>query len=1439
MSALDDEEMKHRSSEGEGDDLQQNEAFDSSEEEEDDDEEEIQKIRDGFIVDDDEEGERERKKKKHKRRREAEREKEAKEDEGLLDEDDLDLLMENSGATKVKEKSKFKRLKRAPAEEVQQPKGGLNDFFSDEEDEEEVGGEAVSRGSNRAPRNMVDELDDFIEEDEFSDLDEEARQEIRERRKQERLKPTEISGIDSEKVDELYDIFGDGEDYAWALEGEEDEGDGEDDSKPQLQDIYEPEELKARLLTDNDRVIRDTDVPERYQELRRHIKDYDLNEDDFYYEKEWIAYQLETEKSLATSEAYDQQSFKESVFDALTFIAKQNLEVPFIYSHRRDHLLKTTIIGEGEDVQTDVQTLLNEDDLWRIVQLDIEFHSLLEKRKQVEKLMNELQLEDEVVNTYFSNARTITDLQDLYDYINFKYSAELKDLGLKKHNKSSIYEKVKADRLFEAVNAIGISADHAAENIIQQSRLYPTNDEERKPYEIVEEICDDPASLYAKPTQALEVAKHYFAEELFVDVRMRGYLRDTFRQYSSLSIALTEQGRLKIDKNSPYADFKYAINRSIESLYTKPDLFLRMLEAESLRLVEIKLNIISYDEFFEAMLGLIASDGESDVASDWNSFRRSALDVALKKLLPLVVLNIKEDIRRECERNLFYDVRAAFLKKIDQAPYQPQGTEFGTVPRVLAITAGKGRFGIDAIICSLLSEHGEFVEDRKLDGNPLRHKDRLQEGEVAFDVEFSAIVKDLRPDVIGINGFNVQSYKLFQALEKIIEEQRLTVEGDDSKLIEVVWVNDEIATRYQLSIKALEEFPDKPTIVRYTIGLARYLQSPLLEYVSLGPDMASLSIHKHQNLLNEDRLIQAIKSALVDIVNMVGVDINKCVSNQYLASALPYVAGLGDRKAFGLLRAVQQHPLFSRQALITDENIRIGSTIFLNCASFLRIPQHVTRRAAVRSNDDAEAVTLLDDTRIHPEDYALADKMAADALDLDEDEIEELKDAPAGETIIDRLMERGPEILQSLILEDYSRQLELTYHKKKRATLQMILEELQGPFGEIRRSFHFLRPEEIFTTLTGDSPDDFYTGMVLPISIKRVGNYQVSGVTANQIDCVANADKAVERDNRPIPEIFSNGQTVPAKILDIDYKTFSAVVSLLPRDIKTPAIKATVVKESSQWDFKKEADDERAEQVKSDSSKKINRVIKHPLFQNFNSAQAQNYLAPKERGSLIIRPSSKGNDHIAITWKVDNNLYQHVDVVEDEKENDFSLGKKLRIGNIEFTDLDEIIEEYIGEIVKKVNEMTYHDKFRSGTRDEVVQWLENYAKANPKRASYAFALNHKSPGYFLLLFKTNANSPLYTWHVKAVPKGFELNGYEYPDVNSLCNGFKTLIRNKQMQKQQPPADGGRHAAQPASYGGYQGYGQGYNQGYSQGYGQGYSGRQTQSYTPGAAGQYQY
>jgi transcription elongation factor SPT6 len=1356
-------------SEGEGDNLRQEEPFDSSEEEEDDDEEEIQKIREGFIVDDeDDDDSSKRRKKKHRRRHQE------KEDEGLLDEDDLDLLMENTGVADVKEKSTFKRLKRAPVSEEPEKIKDLQDFFSEDEDID-----MADAPTSRTKPSGMDELDDFIEDDEFSDMDEETRQAARERRKQERLKPIEITGIDSEKIDELYDIFGDGQDYAWALEGEEEDGEyREDDTRPQLQDIYEPEELKARMLTDNDKIIRDTDIPERYQMMRKSIKNYELDEPDFEYEKAWISHRLIVENQLNEKQNFDNEAFVRAVGDVLTFVAKQNLEVPFIYSHRRDHLLKTIIVGEGDEAQTEVDTLLVENNLWRIVQMDIEFHALMEKRNQVNQLIAQLDVQDGIMNEAVNEARSITDLQDIYEYINFTYSQQLKDLGLKKHQKSSIYDKIKDNRLLELVKAIGISAFELAENITANTRLYNTKDNEQTPQVLAEVICEDQDSLYAKPSQALEVTKRYFAEQLSTNLKLRKHLRHVFAEYSTVKIELTEQGRLKIDKNSPYADFKYAINRKHDSMYTQPDLFLRMLEAESLNLVEVKLEIPSSDGFFESILNLFASDGQSDLANDWNNYRRSALEISLKKLIPLVSLNLKEEIRRECERLLFFEVRNEFLQKIDRAPYHAPSKKFGSIPNVLAISPGNGKFGADAVVGAFLDEYGKLVQTFKFNENPRLSADRLKEGETSFEMAFSEAVKEVRPDVIAINGFNVNTNKLFKIIQTIIANYDLKSGTSDNNL-DIIYVNDEVASRYQNSTKSLAEFPDKPSLVRYTISLARYVQSPLLEYLNLGDDVSALSIHKHQGLLSEDMLKEALSTAFVDIVNMVGVDINKCVSDSYLAATLPYISGLGDRKAFGLLRAVQQNPLFSRQALITNENIRIGTTIFLNCASFLRIPQSKNR--AISSDEDVEAVTLLDETRIHPEDYALAEKMAADALDLDEDQIEELKDAPIGETIIDRLLnaEEGATLLQSLVLEDYSRQLEEAYNKKKRATLQMILEELQDPYAEIRGSFKVMNSTEVFESLTGESPDALFRGVVVPMLIMRVNDFRVMGVTSSSIDCTANADFArTPRDRRRLAEIYQQGQTIPAAIQSIDYENFSAEVSLLERDVKQTIQQVKFSKDPQIWDVIKEEADENAERYKNEVGQKAARVIKHPLFHNYNSIQAQNFLAPKERGFAVIRPSSKGNNHIAITWKVDNNLFQHIDVVEHEKENEYSLGRYLTIEKLRFSDLDEILETYVSEIVKRVNQMTDHDKFRSGTKDEVVEWIENYSKANPKRGVYAFAFNYKRPGWFLLLFKTGPQSEIYTWNVKAVPTGYDLNGYAYPTVQSLCNGFKTLLKNK-------------------------------------------------------------
>jgi transcription elongation factor SPT6 len=74
-------------------------------------------------------------------------------------------------------------------------------------------------------------------------------------------------------------LFGDGSDYQWALDMDklniDDTGgdidgsptDGPQSDKPEIKltDLYEPSEIHAKMLTEEDEVIRIKDIPERYQ----------------------------------------------------------------------------------------------------------------------------------------------------------------------------------------------------------------------------------------------------------------------------------------------------------------------------------------------------------------------------------------------------------------------------------------------------------------------------------------------------------------------------------------------------------------------------------------------------------------------------------------------------------------------------------------------------------------------------------------------------------------------------------------------------------------------------------------------------------------------------------------------------------------------------------------------------------------------------------------------------------------------------------------------------------------------------------------------------------------------------------------------------------------------------------------------------------------------
>lgn len=166
-------------------------------------------------------------------------------------------------------------------------------------------------------------------------------------------------------------------------------------------------------------------------------------------------------------------------------------------------------------------------------------------------------------------------------------------------------------------------------------------------------------------------------------------------------------------------------------------------------------------------------------------------------------------------------------------------------------------------------------------------------------------LRERRPDVIGVSGFSVQTNRLFEDLKKLIEDKEITVQGEEKEErspIEVLFINDEVARLYQHSERAKHEHPDLAPLTKYCCALARYVQSPVLEYAALGKDIVSISFHPAQNLLSEEKLMKTLDMAMVDMVNLCGVYLNDAASKPYIANLLPYVCGLGPRKAAHVLK---------------------------------------------------------------------------------------------------------------------------------------------------------------------------------------------------------------------------------------------------------------------------------------------------------------------------------------------------------------------------------------------------------------------------------------------------------------------------------------------------------------------------------------------------------
>ena len=167
-------------------------------------------------------------------------------------------------------------------------------------------------------------------------------------------------------------------------------------------------------------------------------------------------------------------------------------------------------------------------------------------------------------------------------------------------------------------------------------------------------------------------------------------------------------------------------------------------------------------------------------------------------------------------------------------------------------------------------------------------------------------------------------------------------------------VNEAGASVYSASKLAAEEFPEFDVNLRSAVSIARRLQDPLAELVKIDPK--SIGVGQYQHDMPQARLGEALDGVVEDCVNAVGVDVNTAS-----APLLTRVAGLTGTTAKNIVKYREENGPFTTRKQILKVP-KVGPKAFEQCAGFLRVP---------------ESKSPLDNTAVHPESYAAAEKLLA------------------------------------------------------------------------------------------------------------------------------------------------------------------------------------------------------------------------------------------------------------------------------------------------------------------------------------------------------------------------------------------------------------------------------------------------------------------------------
>ncbi len=435
---------------------------------------------------------------------------------------------------------------------------------------------------------------------------------------------------------------------------------------------------------------------------------------------------------------------------------------------------------------------------------------------------------------------------------------------------------------------------------------------EKEAEKYVKTDAEDSALNVESAKDALDGAKDIIAERVSQESENRTAIHDLYMATGNIkSKGIVPEGQTEEQamKTSTYQMYwDYA-----EPLnQVKPHRILAMNRAEREGALEVTIDVD-----VDAAIDLITKKTDTH-----NKYHKEAIEDGIVRLLsPAVVREIRSNESDEADAHGI-GIFSENLKNLLMT--QPiKGS------RVLGVDPGY-RNGTK---CAALDETGKYLGFFKIF--------QEQDPEGAYKAINDAVDKyDIQVIAVG-NGTGSQEVQAI--VSKVISENYA-----DSDVKYTV-VDESGASVYSASPVATEEFPDLDVMVRGAISMGRRLQDPLAELVKIDPKAIGVGLYQHD--VNQKKLAEQLDEVVGSVVNNVGVNLNTA---SYML--LKYVSGINTSTAKKIVAYRDANgKILSREELKKVPGV--GPKAFEQCAGFLKI---------------AESADPLDNTWVHPENYAVA-----------------------------------------------------------------------------------------------------------------------------------------------------------------------------------------------------------------------------------------------------------------------------------------------------------------------------------------------------------------------------------------------------------------------------------------------------------------------------------